>query len=662
MPTRVDRKRIEKYDRLRYEMHVGRAEAVREVGVSYSWAKERDRKRGGLAPEGTHREDRKAREAFGERPLERGELGAEALRALDDFAFFRRRYMGRVEVPWQIRGAEEVVERLASPHKEFVVMNMPPGGGKTTGFSHDLPAWVTARDRAIRGLLGHRIFNTASKYTGRLRRTLERRFPIEARDDDREKGLAFDAVACMATDFGPFRPPHDNPDIWQVSQFVVAQFGEGAISEKEPTWTAFGQDSGSLGYRLNLIVWDDLTNRKVVRSSDLSEQQVEWWDDEAETRLEPGGLLLLVGQRLAPNDIYRHCLDKLAADLELDEDVDVDDVMDLATVVGEPVEIPRKYHHIVFEAHADERCAELHPDGVVAGSRWHKLDAPAWPDGCLLDPRRLSWRELSSIRKNSPERYETVYQQRDVAESEILVDPVWVAGGIDRNGFLAPGCWDMDRHAGEIPADLSPPFTSYAVLDPSVENMWAMQWWIHHHDTGLRYLIDLENRRMQMGDFLDRNRDGTFTGWAETWQTRSEECRAPISVWVVERNAAHRYLLANNTWRFWQAQHRIRVIPHVTGINKADPDMGVQGLLRGIWRDGLVRLPGGWRDDSRTRALKLVDQVTRWGPTYAGRDDQVMAQWFGEHNLPSLRSVQPEDVGRVWAPSWMRRDDGKVWA
>jgi len=497
------------------------------------------------------------------------------------------------------------------------------------------------------------VSGTATLYSNRLRRTLERRWPTQAKDDEREAGLAFDAEGVLATDFGPFRPPYDAQDIWQAAQFVVAQPGDTSISEKEPTWTAFGQDSGSLGYRVNLIVWDDLTSKKVVRSSDLTQQQQEWWDDEAETRLEPGGLLLLVGQRLGPNDIYRYCLDKLAGDFELDDDVDVDEVMDRATVLGEPVDVPRKYHHVIYPAHDEDRCKVLHGGGSTRGSAYHRRSSPAWPEGCLLDPLRLSWKELAGIAKNNPERFETVYQQRDVAASETLVDPVWVAGGIDRNGFLAPGCWDLERHVGEIPA-LGGQFVSYVTVDPSVENMWAVQWWIHHFDTGLRFLIDLVNKRMQMGDFLDRNRDGVYTGLAETWQARSEGTAAPITVWIVERNAAHRYLLANNTWRFWQSAHRLRVIPHDTNTNKADSDLGVQGLLSGIWRDGLVRLPGGWRDDSRTVALKLVDQVTRWGPGYGAADDQVMAQWFGEHNLPSLRSIDPAGAGSTWVPEFMK--------
>ena len=59
-------------------------------------------------------------------------LSVEALRALDDFGVFRRRFFGRLTVPWQERAAYEVLRLLESPERSFVVMNEPPGSGKST--------------------------------------------------------------------------------------------------------------------------------------------------------------------------------------------------------------------------------------------------------------------------------------------------------------------------------------------------------------------------------------------------------------------------------------------------------------------------------------------------------------------------------------------------
>src|SRR5690606_18086793 len=120
------------------------------------------------------------------------------------------------------------------------------------------------------------------------------------------------------------------------------------------------------------------------------EDLVEWYELEAETRLEPGGLFVLMGQRVSADDLYRHALNMVAAD---------DDVADIAVFQAEG-ERPRKYHHVVYRAHYEDRCRED-----------HGRDARPYPDGCLLSPRRLSWAELSRNKANSPKRFAITYQQ-----------------------------------------------------------------------------------------------------------------------------------------------------------------------------------------------------------------------------------------------------------
>jgi superfamily II DNA or RNA helicase len=48
--------------------------------------------------------------------------------------------------PWQREAAEKVAALLSTDEKEYVVLNMPPGSGKTT-MLHDVAAWMTVRDR-----------------------------------------------------------------------------------------------------------------------------------------------------------------------------------------------------------------------------------------------------------------------------------------------------------------------------------------------------------------------------------------------------------------------------------------------------------------------------------------------------------------------------------
>ena len=78
------------------------------------------------------------------------------------------------------------------------------------------------------------------------------------------KGLALDAEATVADDYGTFRPTQR--ENWSQDQFVVAQLGGVLIDEKEPTWSAFGPDSEYIGMRLDYLVADDFVDKRSTRT------------------------------------------------------------------------------------------------------------------------------------------------------------------------------------------------------------------------------------------------------------------------------------------------------------------------------------------------------------------------------------------------------------
>ena len=227
-------------------------------------------------------------------------------------------------------------------------------------------------------------------YVGRIKKTLERDAPLRADTDSLERGIAFDAEACMADDFGGFKP-EGRVDLWRGEALVVRQLDGVSLDDKEPSVSAWGQDSGFLGGRFDFVIWDDLVDRKNTKTQEAKENLRVWYDSEAETRLEPRGLFLLQGQRIQHDDLYRYCLDKKKLD-----------------------ETP-KYRHIVYQAHDEEHCA---------GD--HDLDAKPWPDGCLLDPWRLPWKDLETLKHNNPRNFEVMYQQKDGDIVGGLLDPAWI--------------------------------------------------------------------------------------------------------------------------------------------------------------------------------------------------------------------------------------------
>lgn len=560
-------------------------------------------------------------------PLKPRDLKPEARRALEDFGYFQRRYLGRIPMPWQDEAAQIVVKLLETPNKEYVVVNGPPGSGKTSLFSYALPLWLTARDRAIRGLIGSVTGRMAVSYTQRIRRVLEAVTPIMADDEDRLKGIAIDAEATLSEDFGRFKPvDHES---WTKDAFIVEQQGGASLTEKEPTWTAVGRDQEFIGGRYDFCMWDDLASLRRMRSIEMIEADRDWWDSYAERRLEPGGLLMNQAQRLNSEDISHYCLSMKVP--VADDDEGSDEAEELHD--GDEV---RKYHHIKFKAHYEDRCL---------GD--HKVTAKPYPEGCLLDPRRVTWRELRPIMHNRPDTFAVVYQQEDVAASEVLVPKIW----IDGNGSEFPGCWDKDRDRLELPKGLAGPLWSVMSCDPSPTRFWGIQWWVFAVDSDQRFLMDLERRAMDADDFLDWNNEGqAFTGLLEEWYQTSVKLGIPITHVIVEVNAAQRFLLQFDHVRRWMMRTNVEIVPHSTHSNKSNPDYGVQ-TLRPHYRFGRVRLPG--KGEGRICSLKLVDEVTRYPK--ASTDDEVMAEWFTEWQYPNIYIGTPVGPTNAWRPSWMSR-------
>ena len=469
----------------------------------------------------------------------------------------------------------------------------------------------------------------AKRNVMRLKRTLERPFPEKGEANSVKRGDSKDAVATLARDYGRFRPT--DKEIWTNEAFVVTQHDEtGAISEKEPTWSAYGIDTAFIGGRYDFVMWDDLVDPRKMRTLEQKEALQDVYQDVCETRLEPGGLLVLQGQRISSDDLYRFALDMTAPG---DDDDDFDEG-EVTQRVGEGRK-DKKYHHIIFKAHYEEKCDNLDN---------HKKSGNPYPGGCLLVPRRIPWSKVSTLMANRGERFTVLYQQQDVDPTEVLVPNAWVYG---HDQYV--GCIDKDRDRLEIPAGLDPSqCLSVATADPSPTNFWSVQWWIYDPNSERRYLIDLLRRKMDAPDFLDYSADkGRFVGIMDEWQDASRTLGFPITTWIVEANAAQRFMLQYDHVRRWRGMNDVDILPHTTSRNKSDPNYGVETIAP-HWRFGRVRLPG--RGEGKVVAMRLIDEVTKY--PHGRTDDCVMAEWFFEWNLPNL-SVPHDAMTSAWRPSWV---------
>jgi hypothetical protein len=541
---------------------------------------------------------------------QRDDLGKEAKRALDDFAYFRLRYMGRRSLPWAEEAAYHVRAALEEPHRSFVVMNAPPGVGKSTLFTHDVVAWLICRRRGIRILIGSRTSRQAKLYVARLRHTLERDTPILADSESKRVSHAQDAAATLMEEFGVFRP-FGREARWADEGFTVLQPDGVAGDDKERTVAAYGKDEGFLGGRYDLALWDDLVDRKNTRSKQAFDDLVHWWQTEGETRIEPGGALILQGQRMAPRDLYRWALD-------------------VRTVDDKP-----KYRHITFPAHNDKDCADEHEK------------AKPYPNGCLLDPNRLPWRDLQNIARQDSSLYDVQYQQKDgVPADALLAQKLWLDGGVDEDGERLPGCYDSHRLLGEVPEDAT---WSVVGVDPSPSNYWGIQWWAVDPTRPTMWLVDVIRRRMSNLQFLSYDLDSKeFSGVLNDLYLRSRES-LPITHVVVETNAAQKWLLSQQYVQRWQRSTGAMIFPHVTHVNKLDPRFGVQGLAP-LVKQGALRFPTG---DAKARWAThlLTDELLHW--PHHSTDDQVMASWFVSRLVQTHKPVDRERRPQFGRPSWM---------
>lgn len=599
-------------------------EAAKRTGISYSSAK---RLAVGQRPGLNDGDESKKVDAKGKPPKTYDQLDSVAQHCLEDFAYFSEVVLARTVAPWRVHAAKRSIEFLLNrADRDYVVANMPPGVGKTTLWTLDIPLWLVAGGgsldpgwgRALRFLLGHFSKAKASSYVDRMRRILTLRTPYYDKDSRRQ------AQHSMVDLFGRFMPDlmEGEEKIWRHDQFVVAQLADVDLYEKEPTVQAAGYESAFLGQRVDYEAWDDLVVSDTSNNPDRAERLERWFEDEAETRLEPGGVLWLVGQRFGPNDLFRSRLN-----------VTYEDEWDRSHPL---------YHHIVYPAHSDHSCDGTH-------RQWN-LES----EGCLLDEGRLPWRDLlkSKVKPN----FRTVYQQEESDPGTVLVLPVWLQGGEDPDGFECPGCYDYDRAFYEWPDGVDT--IDYATVDPAAGEYWALEWWaVAEHGDPLptsrpRYLIAGKRQKMSAG--LDRGLldwdpvTAQHVGVMEEWQARSELLGRPIQTWVIEANAAQRHLFQFNHFRSWRLRYPyVRVIEHTTGRNKSDQQLGVQALLPMAYRAGLKRLP--YRKGS-PELLHFVNQLVYELTHYphARHSDTVMADWFGEKWLSSIVNHAASNTASEW--------------
>ena len=300
----------------------------------------------------------------------------------------------------------------------------------------------------------------------------------------------------------------------------------------------------------------------------------------------------------------------------------------------------QKYHHLVYRAYYED---------LDTGPKSKRKDAPGWPNGPLLDPIRLPWKDLSYIRYNQPQKFRVVYQQEDIDTDYQLVERAMLTGGVGVDGVQYGGCIDRDRQPGWLRPGLKAPWVSIITVDPSPANFWGVIWTVVQPDIGLYHVVDLERVKLTAEELLGYDLStGRYSGILDEWVQRADEMGYPVSHIVVEVNAAQRFLLAHDFVRRWSALREVTIVPHQTHRNKIDENLGLEALIPPVVRSGSLRLPtltANWK------TLALVEELCTWTKDKKKGTDLAMALWFCLLHAPKLAT--PKLPPRLWRPSWL---------
>lgn len=443
-----------------------------------------------------------------------------------------------------------------------VICNIPPGHAKTTTFSVNYAVWLIHRDPTVRIIIVSKSQSKAIEILGEIK------FKLTA-----------PVYREMHARFAPDGGWKDPDGSWKTDRVYV----QGRDGAKDPTVQALGIGGQIYGARSDVIILDDSV---ILSNVSEYEKQHRWLDQEVESRLDGAGLLLLLGTRVSPMDLYKEMRDV--------EDYD-----------EEPV-----YTYFSMPAILDEG------DGQPAN--W----VPLWPE-------RFSGARLRKIRRDET-TWALVYQQQDVAE-DATFNAKAVAASINSQRFPGPMTEaGMGHRQGGMTG-------LYVVggLDPATVGHTAMVVTAVDRVTQKRYVLDGVNHR-QMTPKAMREHVYRLTDLYH------------INEWVIERNAFQRFLTQDTELVHFLRSRGCKLTEHYTTENKYDPDFGISAMAQlfmasgeppnnngdGAWRKtpekALIELP---QPKQNAWVGELINQMVIWQPSgmkQSAKTDLVMALWFCE--------------------------------
>jgi hypothetical protein len=392
--------------------------------------------------------------------------------------------------------------------------------------------------------------------------------------------------------FGRFAPERSGDSPWRPSRGELLLLGRTRDTKSgQLSLQCRGSGQQVLGMEATVAIIDDGTDAEISRSDTEREKHINWLREQVLTRIEPSepggasGRAVVVGQRVHLRDMYG----------ELEQQ---------RIMRG-----PRKGEPTWF-------CIKM-----PAVIRWPDED-PEDPEPLVLWPEKWTYDELmESYERVGHGAFECMYQQDPLPEGAAFVRQEWWEN-----------CRDYDRPAFrgvQIPEETEEylPVVRVMSIDPSPTQFNAL--------VVSDVLCSRDTFQMAVLEF-------------KTWKGGSRELQTEINRCITEY-APQYLILESSTMTKWfegepffqHLKNRLTVLPHTTGRNKADPELGVESLAADI-EAGRIRTPYG------DTAGKQMTEEFEWQANVYGHGyefDLLMAAWFIKWNYRKLLPRRTKSQG-----------------
>lgn len=504
------------------------------------------------------------------------------------FAEWRKEFMGRDTYPHQQQWIDVLEGRDPIPidgcewikrDPKRVVINVPPFHAKTETITADWITYKICMNPNIRVAI----------ISKRREQAIKNLYQIRQR-------LTSSRFAKLQAAYAPpegWKPANGDGSFSQTVMYVAGRTAD----IKDPTVEALGLGGQIYGSRYDIIIMDDCI---VLSNANEFEKQITWIESEVESRVK-NGHIVMVGTRLASQDLY--------SEIQIGE-----------RYMSE--ESPWSYLR-------QPMVLEYAEDPKDWRTLWPRTSTPMdEADEPLEDGMYAAWDGPAAAKvrgRKPPSVWALVYQQQQV-DSESTFQPAAVHGSIDRRrkpGPLKSGAWGHPREGKEG-------MYTIASMDPAM--------------AGDTFTVVGSVRRADNRWFIENawvKTKPTPQYIRETIKQVTEEYR--VNEWIIESNAFQLFLTQDPEIVTYLAARGVKLSPHYTSKNKADPDFGVASVatMFGTTRrinegsgrvvhngDNLISLP----DPDLSAGIKtLIEQLPAWKPGYRGKDlkqDGPMALWF----------------------------------